>query len=44
MTWTLVGQIAVLTLILLLAITVIQKNHWDGKCDAVGRYRRSKGE
>ena len=46
MTWTLVGQIAVITLILLVAITVIQKNHWDGKCDLdlLGRYRRSKGE
>lgn len=42
MTWELVGQIAVLTLILLLFVTVVQKNHWDGKCDAVGRYRRSK--
>lgn len=44
MTWTLVGQIAVLMLILLLAITAMQKNHWDGKCDSLGRYRRSKDE
>lgn len=44
MTWELVGQIAVIVLILLVAITVIQKNHWDGKCDSVGRFRRSKSE
>lgn len=43
MTWTLVGQIAVLMLILLVAITVIQKNHWNGKV-LLAWYRRSKGE
>lgn len=40
MSWALVGQIAVLALIALVTITVIQKNHWDGKFElARGRKR-----